>query len=301
MDLNRAASFVRVVETGGFTRAAKALGVPASSVSRSVAKLEDELGVTLLERTTRSISLTDAGRAFFERARDALVGLDEASDLALDAAQQAHGVVRVAAPPDFGSGAGPLFAEFGLRYPRVRLELTMTTRGAELVGDLVDIAIVVGRLPDSSLMARKLGDSVQRLYASPGYLAGRGKPKRFADLAEHDALVVRASGGGTRWELTGPRGREHVNVNARLIADHVFLVRDAAVAGLGIALLPIMCGDASVMRGELVRVLDRYTQDAPLHVLMPAARHLPRRVALLRDFLAERLTLQCKEHGNLKP
>ncbi|MDX2090044.1 MAG: LysR family transcriptional regulator [Kofleriaceae bacterium] len=300
MDLNRAASFVRVVETGGFTRAAKTLGVPASSVSRSVAKLEDELGVTLLERTTRSITLTDAGRAFFERARDALVGLDEASDLAIDAAQQAHGVVRVAAPPDFGSGAGPLFAEFAHHHPRVRVELTMTTRGAELVGDLVDLALVIGKLPDSSLMARKLGDSVQRLYAAPAYLAKRGKPKRLADLAEHDAIVVRGTGSGSRWELMGPRGREHVDVNARLIADHVFLVRDAAIAGLGIVLLPSMFGDASVARGDLARVLDSYSLVAPLHLLMPAARHLPRRVALLRDFLAERLTARCKEHGNLE-
>src|SRR5688500_8004194 len=101
MDLNRTTTFVRVVETGGFTRAAESLGLPASSVSRSIARLEEDLGVTLLERTTRKVTLTEAGRAFFERARDALVGLEEANALALDAAQEAHGVVRVALPPDF--------------------------------------------------------------------------------------------------------------------------------------------------------------------------------------------------------
>lgn len=293
MDLNRAASFVRVVETGGFTRAAKALGVPTSSVSRSVAKLEDELGVTLLERTTRSISLTDAGRAFFERARDALVGLDEASDLALDAAQQAHGVVRVAAPSDFGASTGALFAVFAEANPRVRVELTMTNRGAELVGDVIDIAIVVGRLPDSSLLARKIGNSRQRLYASPAYLDARGRPKKLADLASHDTLLVHAVAGGSRWELTGPRGRERVDVTARLVADHVRLIADAAAAGLGIALLPSMCGEQGFSRGELEVVLPAYSQDAPLYVLLPAARHVPRRVALLRDFLVQHLSGAC--------
>lgn len=300
MDLNRAASFVRVVETGGFTRAAKALGVPASSVSRSVAKLEDELGVTLLERTTRSIALTDAGRAFFERARDALVGLDEASDLALDAAQQAHGAVRLAVPPDFGSTAGALFAEFAEAYPRVRVELTMTTRGAELVGDLVDVAIVLGKLPDSSLLARKLGVAAHRLYAAPAYLAARGQPRRLADLARHDALLVRAVGGRARWELTGPHGREHVDVAARFVADHMHLIADATIAGLGIALLPQIYGATAVERGQLSAVLPAYAQDTPLSVLVPPARHLPRRVALLRDFLVARLGAVCKGHGNLK-
>src|SRR5262245_52241141 len=130
MDLNRATAFVRVVETGGFTRAAEALGLPASSVSRAVSKLEGDLGVTLLERTTRKVALTDAGRAFFERARDALAGLEEANNLALDAAREVHGVIRLAVPPELGGKLGAMFGTFAAQHPRVRIEVTFTTRGA---------------------------------------------------------------------------------------------------------------------------------------------------------------------------
>src|SRR5258706_4163829 len=191
MDLNRATTFVRVVETGGFTRAAEALGLPPSSVSRAVAKLEDDLGVTLLERTTRKIALTDAGRAFFERARDALAGLEEANDAALDAAREAHGVVRVAVPPEFGSKLGGVFARFAVEHPRVRIEVTFTPRGAELVGDLVDVALVFGRLPDSSLVTRRLGESTNRLYAACAYVAEHGKPRIVPALAQHEAILAR--------------------------------------------------------------------------------------------------------------
>src|SRR5262245_38010204 len=127
MDLNRASAFVRVVETGGFTRADEALHLPPSSISRSVARLEDELGVTLLERTTRKVTLTDAGRAFYERARDALAGLEEANALALDAAREAHGVVRLAVPPDVGPTLGDQLAPFMAEHPRIRIETTFTT------------------------------------------------------------------------------------------------------------------------------------------------------------------------------
>lgn len=297
MDLNRAATFVRVVETGGFTRAAEALGLPTSSISRSVAKLEEDLGVTLLERTTRKVALTDAGRAFFERARDALVGLEEANSLALDAAQEAHGAVRIAVPTEFGATNGPMFAAFLLEHPRIRIEVTFTNRGAELVGDLVDIAVAIGRLPDSSLHTKRLGEATNRLYAAPSYIARAGQPRTFADLAKHDAIVMRAIGGEGRWELTGPRGAEHVDIAARLVGDHIQFVADAAIAGLGIAQLPIWIGDRGVRDGTLVAILPKFSTDTPLHVLTHAGRHLPRRVALVRDYLFATLSGHCKTHA----
>ena len=298
MDLNRAVTFVRVVETGGFTRAAEALGVPASSVSRAVSKLEHELGVTLLERTTRHVALTDAGRAFFERAREALVGLDEASDLALDAAREAHGVVRVALPPDHGALAGPLFAALLARYPRIRIELTFTARGAELVGDLVDLAIAFGRLPDSALVAKKLGQTAHKLYAAPSYLSARGAPRHVADLASHDVVLARAVAGDARWELAGPKGTERVDVSARLVADHLQLVLDATLAGAGIAQLPAFLGDKHVAAGALAAVLPRYSVDTALYVVTHGARHLPHRVALVRDALVHGLSGQCRAHAS---
>jgi DNA-binding transcriptional LysR family regulator len=300
MDLNRATTFVRVVESGGFTRAAEVMGLPPSSVSRSVAKLEEDLGITLLERTTRKVALTDAGRAFFERARDALAGLEEANALALDAAREAHGLVRIAMPLDFAGKFGGLIARFSLANPLIRVEVMFTANGGELVGDVVDLAVTLGKLPDSSLIARKLGNSVHQLYAAPSYLAERGTPKSLAELGEHDGVVLRATAGESRWELTGPKGVEHVDIPARLVGDHGQLVLDATLVGIGIAMLATFTADPHVASGGLVAVLPKYSAESPLHVLTHASRHLPRRVALLRDFLAEGLSSSCKGHGALK-
>lgn len=296
MDLNRATTFVRVVETGGFTRAAEALGLPPSSISRAVSKLEEDLGVTLLERTTRKVALTDAGRAFFERARDALAGLEEANSLALDAASEIHGVVRLAMPPELGGRMGGRFGAFAATHPRVRIEVTFTTRGAELVGDLVDIALVIGKLPDSSLVTRRLGESTDKLFASPGYVREHGQPRRIADLAKHEAILSRAVAGETRWELSGPRGVERVDVHGRIVGDHMQFMVDAAVAGLGIALLPTWIGAGLVGENKLVAILPKVETKTPIHVLTHGGRHLPRRVALLRDFLFEQLAQVCTQH-----
>ena len=297
MDLNRATTFVRVVETGGFTRAADVLGLPTSSVSRAVSKLEDDLGVTLLERTTRKLALTDAGRAFFERAREALAGLEEANALALDAAREVHGVVRLAVPPELGSKFGFLVSVFAVEHPKVRIEVTFTTRGAELVGDLVDIALVIGRLPDSSLITRQLPGATERLYAAPSYLAGHKPPRRVADLAKHETILTRAIAGEARWELAGPNGIERVDVHSRLVGDHTQFVIDAAIAGLGIALLPTWIGDPLVTGEKLTAVLPKFSTTTPLHVLTHGSRHIPRRVTLMRDFLFDRLSTVCTAHG----
>ncbi|CAN5342075.1 LysR family transcriptional regulator [soil metagenome] len=300
MDLNRATTFVRVVESGGFTRAAETLGLPPSSVSRSVQRLEEELGITLLERTTRKVSLTDAGRAYFERARDALAGLEEATALALDAARETHGLVRIAVPLDFAAKLGTIIAAFQIQYPRIRIELTFTTSGGELVGDVADLAITFGKLPDSSLVARRLGNSVHQLYAAPRYLADHGAPKTVTELATHEGIVQRAIAGEARWNLSGPDGDVNVDIRGRLVADHQQIVVDATVAGLGIALLPTFFAEPLVADGRLDRVLPAYTTESPMHVLTHASRHLPRRVALFRDYLAEALTSSCKAHGALK-
>lgn len=297
MDLNRTTTFVRVVETGGFTRAAEAMGLPPSSISRSVARLEQDLGITLLERTTRKVSLTDAGKAFFERAREALAGLEEANALALDAAREAHGVVRLAMPPEFGAHTGVLLAPFLAAHPRIRIELTFTTRGAELVGDLVDLAVQLGRLPDSALIARRIGGATDKLYASPSYLERRGTPRKLADLAKHDAILFRAVGGEARWELDGPSGIDRIHVTSRLVGDNLQFVYDAAVAGLGIALLPTFMGERAVAESALVNVLQRFSASTPAHLLAHGSRHLPRRVALVRDHLVASLTRECAKHA----
>ncbi|HEX3757219.1 MAG TPA: LysR family transcriptional regulator [Kofleriaceae bacterium] len=300
MDLNRAATFLRVVEAGGFTAAAAALGLPTSSVSRSVARLEEELGVVLLERTTRRVALTEVGRAYFERVREALAGLDEATAAALDAAREPHGVVRVAVPPDVAPALAPLIAAFLRAYPRIRIELSATARAAALVGDqAADLAVVVGRLPDSSLVSRRIGEAVHQLHAAPGYLEARGKPRVLAELARHAAIVLRSD--LERWELTGPRGEEAVEVAPVVAADHLGFVVEATLAGLGIALLPTFIAATHVEAGALVAVLPRYSATFQLQLLAHATRHLPHRVALLRDFLAQHMSGACSRHGTRAP
>ena len=294
MDLNRAATFLRVVETGGFTAAAAALGLPTSSVSRSVAKLEQELGVVLLERTTRHVALTDVGRAYFERVREALAGLDEATAAALDAAREPHGMVRLAVPPDVAPALAPLVARFLQAYPRIRIDISASARAAELVGDHADLAIVAGRLPDSALVSRRIGESVHQLHAAPSYLDARGRPRSLADLARHDAIALHS--GLDRWELTGPRGPESIAVAPVVAADHLGFVVEATLAGMGIALVPTFIVAAHVAAGRLVAVLPRYSTTVQLQVLTHASRRLPHRVALLRDFLAEHMSGTCGKH-----
>jgi DNA-binding transcriptional LysR family regulator len=295
MDLNRAATFLRVVETGGFTAAANALGLPTSSVSRSIARLEEDLGVVLLERTTRRVSLTEVGRAYFERVRDALAGLDEATAAALDAAREPQGTIRIAVPPDFAPVLAAVLARFLRSYPKIRVEVITSPRPAEEVGEHADLGVAFGKLPDSSLVSRRLGETLHQLYAAPSYLEARGRPRALADLARHDAILSRS--GLDRWELTGPRGVELIQVTGIVAADHLGFLIEATLAGLGIALLPAFIVAERVAAGVLVQVLPRYATAIQLQLVTHAARRIPHRVALLRDFMAEQMSIACSAHA----
>lgn len=285
MDLNRVVTFVRVVEAGTFTAAATSLELPTSSVSRSVSKLEQELGIVLLERTTRRVALTDAGRAYYERAREALAGLDQATTAAGDAQREPSGVVRIAVPPEMTGKLSNVLAEFLRRYPRIHVDVVTTSRGAELVGGEVDLAVVLGRLADSELLVRRLGTSGHRLYASRDYLARRGRPAVLADLAAHDAVMYRGSGGRITWALTGPRGVEEVEVRGPLSTDSHQFVFEAIAGGLGIGLLPEQYLACQASAPTLEPVLPDYAAEGAVQSLVMPSRHLPKRVQLLRDHL----------------
>jgi DNA-binding transcriptional LysR family regulator len=293
MDLNRVATFVRVVEAGTFTAAAKRLQLPTSSVSRGVAKLERDLGIVLLERTTRRVALTDAGRVYYERAREAVAGLDEATALASDAAREPSGIVHVAAPPEMAAKLAASLGAFVRRHPKIHVDVVTTARGAELVGGEVDIAIVLGPLEDSALIVRRLGTTLYRLYASAEYLERRGRPRSVADLARHDAVIYRGVGGRATWDLLGPRGAERVEVKGALSGDSFEFVLDAVAAGHGVGLLPDQCLYAAPSAG-LVHVLPKVAAAGAVQSLVHPSRHLPKRVALLREFLAEHLMSACK-------
>jgi len=290
MDLNDVPLFVRVVELGSFTAAAEALAKEKSSVSRAVTRLESDLGVRLLQRTTRKLALTDAGQAFYERVRVSMSGLDEAADAVRELGGEPRGTVRVAAPPDASSfGLPEVIAEFMERYPAIHVEIALGSRHVDLVAEGFDMALRAGRLSDSSLVARRIGGSDLALFASPEYLRRRGRPKRLVDLKKHDLILLRGRASQTL-TLTGPDGQESVEVSARLGADDMSFLARAAAGGAGIALIPAMIARSPALRGELEVVLPSYRMvGGALHAVLPSHAFVPARVALLRDFLIEKL------------
>lgn len=298
MDLNRIAVFARVAEAGSFTGAAAGLGVRKSSVSRAVAALEADLGVRLLQRTTRRIGLTDAGRAYYERARDALGSLEEARQAASALGSEPSGVVRVTAPIDLAADLAAVTDTFLREHPRVRVEAMLTARIVDLVKEGFDLAIRGGVLTDSSLLARRLGDTDFGLFAAPAYLARAGRPRRVADLARHECILYRSEGGTAIWRLSGPRGEERVTVRGRADTDELAFVRGMALAGFGIALAPLPQLGPLVREGRLERVLPQHAvRGAPMHVVWPSRKHEPAAVARFREAIAAALTRSLAGRG----
>lgn len=292
-DLGLVAVFVKVVELESFTAAASALGLPKSSVSRSVAQLEEGLGVRLLQRTSRKLSLTDAGRGFFDRVREPLNGVVDALDSAAESSRAPSGIIRITAPPDLGYTllAAPL-AEFLIEHPQIKIDLSLTSRVVDLVQERFDLALRATErgLEDSTLVARRLGGPRTGLFASPAYLKRRGKPRTAAELAEHDCILFRAHDGRTVWRLQGSKGEERVTVSGPINVDDINFVRRAVAEGAGIGTLPV------IAESEAVRVLPDYTlPGGALFLVMPSGRHVPARVALLRDFLIDKLKSACTE------
>jgi DNA-binding transcriptional LysR family regulator len=292
MDLNQIGTFVRVVESGTFTAAATVMGLPKSSVSRGVAALEESLGVRLLQRTTRKLSLTEAGRHYYQQARTALGELDQAGSAVADMGSEPRGTVRITAPADFGDGMfSEIIADFLKRYPRIQLDVVLTGRRVNLIEEGFDLAVRAGKLEDSSLVARKVAGAELGLYASPAYLERRGRPKRLADLTKHDCVLHRTARGVFPWRLNGPRGPELVAVSGVATVDSFQFVRGLVVAGVGIALLPDLGVEEDLARGALARILPAYgLREGSLHVVTPPLRHIPARVALLREHLITELT-----------
>jgi DNA-binding transcriptional LysR family regulator len=291
MDLNQILLFSRVVESGSFTAAAKAMSLPTSSVSRGVMRLESELGTRLLQRTTRKLHLTEAGQRFYEEVTGAVGAIEQAINQASERDREARGTVRVTLPPDLGGGfLAHVIADFHLKHPCVEIDVELVSRRVDLVAEGFDLAVRAGKLGDSSLVARKIADSSVGLFASPEYLAARGTPGKLSELAKHDCLCHRAM--STSWSLTGPKGVETVAVTTVVRSNELGFLMWAVGSGLGIGLLPIeVIGRVRTERlPPLVRVLPEYSQGgATLSVLWPSARYVPRRVELFRDHLIKAL------------
>ncbi len=290
MDLNRIAVYAQVVEEGSFTAAAKVRGVRKSSVSRAVAALEADLGIRLLQRTTRKLSVTDAGRAYYERARDALAGLEEGRQAVAALGAEPRGRVRVTAPVDLAGDLAAATAAFLRDNAQVQVDVLLTARYVDLVQEGFDLAVRAGVLADTSLLARKLGVSDLGLFASPAYLARAGRPRKPADLTSHECVLYRAAEGNATWKLSGPGGQVEVTVRGRATTDERAFVRGMLLADFGIGLVPVPLVSALVKAGQLERVLPRWaSRGAPLHLVWPSRRFEPIAVARYREALAEAL------------
>lgn len=295
IDLNHVATWVRVVDCGSFTAAAKALGLPKSSVSRAIARLEEELGLTLLQRTTRKLTLTRAGERYLATAREALRSLDEARVEIIEQDRAVSGLVRMTAPFDASTRLGGVLAHsivsFLERYPEVFVDMVLTARQVDLVSEGIDFAIRAGKLVDDNLIARRIKTDQLVLTASPEYLKERGTPRKFAELAKHRMILHQAPQGSMRLRMTGPNGPESVVVRGPINIDEIGFALPLAEAGAGIALLPVLLAHESIRAGRVERVLSQYSRkEASICLVYPPQRNPPRRVVLLRDHIYQTLS-----------
>ena len=288
--------FTQTVDAGSFSEAGRRLGIAPSSVSRQVAALEDSVGARLLQRTTRKLSLTEAGRLYHQRVTRILGELDEATAAVSDLEKAPRGVLQVNGPIAFGvRHITPAIPEFLARYPQVRIELTLTDNFVDLVEAGADVAVRVGELEDSSLVARRLARNRRILCASPEYLARAGAPEHPRDLALHNCLIYTRHHGNVIWKLGGAQGPVEVRVDGNLRTNNTEAVHAAVILGLGIALLPSWLVGQEVHSGRLAKVLGDFhaapgALDTGIHALYPAHRHLSSKVRAFVDFLVDRFS-----------
>jgi len=302
MDLNDIPIFLKVAEAGSFSAAARALGLPKATVSRRVARLEDAIGVRLIQRTTRSLSLTDAGRRYYRECSDALAALDEANLRTAETRQEPAGVVRLSLPADSGFLAD-VVGDFMAANPKIAMEIMLTDQHLNLVEEGIDVAIRAGQLADSSLVARKLAPSQRVFVASPGYLATAGTPETLADLARHDCVIFGPTIEGATWTVAGPDGPQVIPVRGRIAVNTMRFVVRAAVAGLGIALIPSPLAAREIRDGRLRTVLAAHAPShGGLYAVYPSARHMPLAVRVFVDFVSERLAwLRTSDGADARP
>jgi DNA-binding transcriptional LysR family regulator len=283
-------AFAKVVEHGSFSAAAREMRLSRSAVSKYVIDLEHELGVQLLNRTTRSASPTDNGRVYYDRCVAILAEIEEV-DLAVAHLQvEPRGLLRVNAPMSFGTlHLGRAVAAFMERYPELQIELMLSDQQLDTVQEGFDVTIRVADLTDSSLIARRIVPARRVLCASPGYLDLRGTPRHPKELRNHDCLSYGHLATGMQWKLTGKDGDHWLQVSWRLCTNNAEVLRDAAVSGRGIALLPTFIAGPELQQGKLKPILPGYrAPQLSVCALYPPTRHLSMKVRVFIDFLVER-------------
>jgi DNA-binding transcriptional LysR family regulator len=284
--------FVAAVEKGSLAAAARAHGITPAMAGKHVAAIEAELGVRLLQRTTRKLHLTDIGLDYYRRSNLILEALEEADRLASQQQDQPHGTLRVSAPTTFGAlHLGQPVAEYTRRYPNVSVEMSLEDRYVDLIEEGFDMAIRIGALPDSSLISRRLGESRMAACAAPSYLDRHGRPSDPADLRRYDRLAFSKAMSGGDWSFTDRKGKTFtVSGPTRLKADNVQMLLAAALDGGGIVYGPTFVLGEHIASGALEQVLPDYkTESLGIHALYPSSRMLGTKVRCFIDILEEKL------------
>ncbi len=295
IDLNDVALFVQVVKAGSFAEAARRTGMPANSASRRIQQLEAQARVRLLHRSTRRLTLTDAGETFYARCSEQVDTLAEAALELSEGSRMPSGRVRVAAPADFLNWFQlDWVAEFLATHPKVRLEFALSDARADLIAEGIDVAIRGGKVTEPTLVARRIGSNRVSMVASPSYLASRGTPMSLDDLAAHDCLALSPQAHGRAvWHLDGPDGPEEVHVNGRFHANSALALLKASLTGLGIGLLPEVMTADYIRTGQLREVLPgRGVDGLELYLVYLSRRQLPRAVSAFIEFAMSKMIVE---------
>lgn len=287
------AAFVRVVESKGFSAAAPALGLSPSAVSKLVTRLETRLGVRLLQRTTRALHLTEEGETFYATARRIVGEIEALEDQIGRHSSTPYGLLKVTTSLAFSTHQlAPVIGEFLQRYPQLQLELMPTDRVVDMIEEGVDVAIRIGRLADTSFIARKIGEDVRLVCASPAYLERRRAPLQPEDLTRHACIVSREHSYLNRWPFRIDGEVREIEVGGRLAVTEGEAQMRLALQGLGIVRLTRLTVAAAVKSGELVSLLEEFRaeQPVPIHAVYPHRRHLAPKVTAFINFILEKFS-----------
>lgn len=281
--------FCTVVDKGSFTAAVDALGMSKAAVSRHVGALEERLGARLLQRTTRRLSLTEAGRLFYQQAREILALLDVAEGSVLSGSQEPSGTLRVNVPVSFGvQHLAPLWAGFMAAHPKVELDIVLNDRVVDLVDEGYDMAVRIARLESSSLIGRRLASTRLRLCAAPEYLAAHPPILAPADLIAHQVVAYSNFASGNEWRFDGPDGPVSVQTRAAVRCNNGDSCRAIALSGGGVILQPSFMLHEDLRRGTLVEILPQYrSQELGVYAVYPSRKHLAAKVRALVDYLSD--------------
>ncbi|HTZ72006.1 MAG TPA: LysR family transcriptional regulator [Acetobacteraceae bacterium] len=288
MDLNDVAVFVRVAELGSFSQAARSLGMPISTASRKVAELERQLGVSLLQRTTRKLTLTAQGREFHDHCSQPLADLYDAEKIISRTQRTPQGLLRITVPVIMGREPFMDFVSSFLQaYPRIRISLLISNAAFNLVSENMDLAINFGQLEDSSFIARKLGTTIRYLVATPGYLKGRPLPAAPPDLARHDCLVLHGRNNEADWHLVSGRRSAKIRVTGPISSSDFQSLSEFTYRGHGIGLLPSTYCEQQIAKSELIRVLPEWTSaPIPVYAVYATQKFMPAKLEVFLSALA---------------